>query len=65
MVIRRGYGCYAQGYRFCSRCRIYFKTTAIRCPDCGTLLRKKPRKKKNRLEAVARPHSVISMADAE
>ncbi|MEM0461270.1 MAG: hypothetical protein QXS96_05115 [Candidatus Caldarchaeum sp.] len=63
-MIRSGYGCYALGYRFCSRCRTYFKTRAIRCPDCGTLLRKKPRRKRNRLETSTRPHPVISKAEA-
>jgi len=37
---------YADGYKYCSRCRVYIKTDKTRCPYCGVLLRSSPRKKK-------------------
>jgi len=37
---------YANGYKYCSRCRTYHLTDKVRCPYCGTLLRNSPRKKK-------------------
>lgn len=37
---------YANGYKYCSRCRVYHLTDKVRCPYCGTLLRNSPRKKK-------------------
>jgi rRNA maturation endonuclease Nob1 len=47
---------YVDGYRYCSRCHCYRETSLDRCPECGTLMRRKPRKKKGlkaiELEAV-------------
>jgi len=37
---------YANGYKYCSRCRAYYKTDDVRCPYCRILLRSSPRKKK-------------------
>ncbi len=37
---------YANGYKYCSRCRVYHLTDGVRCPYCGILLRNSPRKKK-------------------
>jgi uncharacterized paraquat-inducible protein A len=44
MSLRRSY---ANGYKYCSRCRIYYLTDSVRCPYCGILLRNSPRKKKS------------------
>lgn len=38
---------YINGYKYCTRCRVYYKTDNMRCPICSTLLRNSPRKKKN------------------
>ncbi len=43
MSLRRSY---ANGYKYCSRCRAYYLTDSVRCPYCGILLRNSPRKKK-------------------
>ncbi|MCF8884691.1 MAG: hypothetical protein QXK95_04000 [Nitrososphaerota archaeon] len=43
MSLRRSY---ANGYKYCSRCRVYYLTESVRCPYCGILLRNSPRKKK-------------------
>ena len=34
---------YDDGYKYCSRCRLYYLTDGVRCPCCGTLLRSSPR----------------------
>jgi len=39
---------YADGYRYCSRCRAFYLTNSIRCPYCGIPLRMAPRKRKGR-----------------
>ncbi|MEN2974543.1 MAG: hypothetical protein ABDH32_03060 [Candidatus Caldarchaeales archaeon] len=44
MSLRRSY---ANGYKYCSRCRVYYLTESVRCPYCGILLRNSPRKKKS------------------
>jgi len=44
MSLRRSY---ANGYKYCSRCRVYYLTDSVRCPYCGILLRNSPRKKKS------------------
>ena len=36
---------YLQGYKFCTRCRAFYYTDGIRCPNCGAILRTRPRKK--------------------
>jgi uncharacterized paraquat-inducible protein A len=36
---------YANGYKYCSRCRTYYLTDDNRCPYCRILLRVSPRKK--------------------
>jgi len=43
---------YADGYKYCSRCRLYIKIDGVRCPFCGALLRSSPRKKKYRKKYV-------------
>ena len=44
MSLRRSY---ANVYKYCSRCRVYYLTDSVRCPYCGILLRNSPRKKKS------------------
>ena len=44
MSLRRSY---ANGYKYCSRCRVYYLTDSVRCPYCGILLRNSPRKTKS------------------
>ena len=44
MSLRRSY---ANGYKYCSRCRVYYLTDSVRRPYCGILLRNSPRKKKS------------------
>ena len=34
---------YDDGYKYCSRCGLYYLTDGVRCPCCGTLLRSSPR----------------------
>jgi len=42
-------GRYRNGYRYCKKCELYFKTSSIRCPICRNILRAKPKKRpKNR-----------------
>ncbi|MEM1731264.1 MAG: zinc ribbon domain-containing protein [Ignisphaera sp.] len=43
MSLRRSY---ADGFKYCTRCRTYYKIEGYRCPYCGVLLRSSPRKKK-------------------
>jgi len=43
---------YANGYRYCTRCRVYIKTEDFRCPNCHTLLRVSPRKNRRVRKAV-------------
>ena len=43
MSLRRSY---ANGFKYCTRCRTYYKIEGYRCPYCGTALRSSPRKKK-------------------
>ncbi|MEM0461247.1 MAG: hypothetical protein QW318_03495 [Candidatus Caldarchaeum sp.] len=38
---------YSDGYRYCSRCMEYRKTVYDRCPECGTMMRSKPRRRKH------------------
>ena len=42
----RKLGLYEQGWKYCSRCMLFFQTNSTRCPYCGTILRWKPRKGK-------------------
>jgi uncharacterized paraquat-inducible protein A len=37
---------YSRGFRYCTRCRAFYKTGSSRCPVCGTLLRINPRKRR-------------------
>lgn len=39
---------YKDGYKYCSRCRMYIKTDEVRCPYCRIILRYNPRKKKDK-----------------
>ena len=34
---------YDRGYRYCSRCQIYYKTTAKKCSNCDNWLRQRAR----------------------
>ncbi len=34
---------YSSGYKRCSHCSLFVKTTDIRCPCCSVILRTKPR----------------------
>ena len=38
---------YSKGYRYCTRCRVFYKVESARCPICGVLLRSNPRKRKS------------------
>jgi len=44
---------YEDGFKYCSRCRLYIKTEKYRCPFCGNPLRSSPRVK-NRNKHVKR-----------
>jgi len=44
-VRRSGKRSYAAGYKYCSRCRLYYLTDELRCMHCGIALRSRPRKK--------------------
>jgi len=37
------------GYRYCGRCGRYRDTVLDRCPECGALMRHKPRNRRRRL----------------
>lgn len=37
-------GFYRRGYKYCSRCGTFMETASVRCPECGTVLRVRPRK---------------------
>ena len=37
---------YFKGYRYCSNCMLFIKTTEQKCPFCHTTLRTRPRKKR-------------------
>ena len=52
---------YADGYRYCSRCRMFYLTNSIRCPYCRIPLRITPRKKRRRvpLRAVAVAEDIL------
>jgi len=62
MSLRRSY---ANGYKYCSRCRVYYLTDSVRCPYCGILLRNSPRKKKSLRNAkvVEVPEDVVKEAE--
>ncbi|RLG09398.1 MAG: hypothetical protein DRN64_03960 [Thaumarchaeota archaeon] len=62
MSLRRSY---ANGYKYCSRCRIYYLTDSVRCPYCGILLRNSPRKKKSLRHAkvVEVPEDILKEAE--
>jgi len=62
MSLRRSY---ANGYKYCSRCRVYYLTDSVRCPYCGILLRNSPRKKKSLRNAkvVEVPDDVVKEAE--
>jgi len=62
MSLRRSY---ANGYKYCSRCRVYYLTDSVRCPYCGILLRNSPRKKKSLRNAkvVDVPENVVKEAE--
>jgi hypothetical protein len=57
---------YLDGYRYCSRCAIFFLTNSVRCPYCGGPLRMRPRKGrdgKGPLRAVSAPEDVLREAE--
>ncbi|MCD6235932.1 MAG: hypothetical protein J7J94_02920 [Thaumarchaeota archaeon] len=62
MSLRRSY---ANGYKYCSRCRVYYLTDSVRCPYCGILLRNSPRKKKSLRNAkvVEVPEDILKEAE--
>ena len=62
MSLRRSY---ANGYKYCSRCRVYYLTDSVRCPYCGILLRNSPRKRKSLRNAkvVEVPEDVVKEAE--
>ena len=62
MSLRRSY---ANGYKYCSRCRVYYLTDSVRCPYCGILLRNSPRKKKSLRNAkvVEVPEDILNEAE--
>ena len=62
MSLRRSY---ANGYKYCSRCRVYYLTDSVRCPYCGILLRNSPRKKKSLRNAkvVEVPEGILKEAE--
>ena len=37
---------YGNGYRYCTRCRAFYKVKSTRCPVCGVILRASPRKRR-------------------
>jgi len=37
---------YNNGYKYCTRCRAFYKTKSPRCPLCNTILRSNPRKRR-------------------
>lgn len=39
---------YEDGFRYCSRCELWFMTNELRCPKCGRRLRCSPKKKKKK-----------------
>ncbi|MEM2216591.1 MAG: hypothetical protein QXP57_08530 [Nitrososphaerota archaeon] len=38
---------YVDGFKYCTRCRVYYRVEGYRCPNCKILLRNSPRKKKS------------------
>ena len=38
---------YNNGYKYCTRCRAFYKVESTRCPVCGVILRASPRKRKH------------------
>lgn len=45
-------GCYGLGYRYCSKCAMFYLTNTLRCPYCGQRLRCNPRKYKKGVKRV-------------
>jgi len=37
---------YDGGYKYCTRCRAFYKVDSTRCPVCNTILRFSPRKRR-------------------
>ena len=37
---------YSDGYKYCTRCRAFYKVKSTRCPVCGVILRASPRKRR-------------------
>lgn len=54
---------YRNGYRYCSKCRAYYKTEDVRCPECGAPLRTNPKKKKYEVKYVD-PMRVLGVVNA-
>jgi len=58
---------YADGYKYCPRCQLYYKTESKRCPVCRTLLRCNPRKRDEGRDGrrVMPPREVLEAVEAE
>ena len=44
----RGRPKYAEGYKWCSKCGVAYRTNRRFCPICGSILRSRPRMRKYR-----------------
>ena len=44
LLIGLGRASYKLGYKYCTRCAVFYYTDLRRCPNCGSLLRHNPRK---------------------
>ena len=58
---------YRDGYKYCSRCQLYYKTEEKRCPVCRTILRCNPRKKNAERDKrrVMPPSEILEMMEAK
>ena len=54
---------YKLGYKYCSRCQLYYYTDLKRCPNCGCLFRQKPRKRKNTAKEINPPPEILQEAE--
>jgi len=55
---------YDKGYKYCSKCTAYYLTDSNRCPYCGNLLRRLPRRRKHmRFKRVNPPPEVLLEAN--
>jgi len=54
---------YKLGYKYCSRCQLYYYTDLKRCPNCGCPFRQKPRKRKNTAKEINPPPEILQEAE--